>query len=649
MPTRDTDGRPYGFTRRGLLCGLAGGAALSIAGCTGDGGGADGGGIDPVKERVSVDPAEIQEGGTFRTALGEDIDTFDFPWSTVAQASVVHNLLYEGMVTTDATGKLYPWLAESWERVDVQDVGPADYEAYMRTAPYTDAGVPDVDAQVVVSHPDNDPATGEGRFLTVEEAPDAVADGTYGMHFRYSLHEGVTFHDGEELTADNVVASYRRVENSDLSGQLFDSLLHVAAADDYAVDLYVQEPDAAAVRELGGWPVFPTAVTDLPPEANDPREGNEPLGSGPFVFEDYRSTEFATLSRNDDWWFETDLKDWFDGSEAFPDGPVVDGVDIRFVPDPAQRSAALQNGELDMAYGLNASALTDYQAADDFRPSATDGAGYTFVQFPVRVEPWDDPRLRRAVNHLIPREAIVENVFEGWQEPAWVPLPPLAAREGTTDYDQLVSDLRSFNEHDPERAADLARQVVDERDVETPIQVTLETNSENDDRIRTVELIAQSMGNTEFFETNVETTEFLTFVGNLVGGEYHSRGRLAVIGLSGGFGPHGYAKAIHHPDNFAQCCNFQNVDDEELNEALRAARYGVDLVEDPQLRRERYEAVWERVLELNANSYTTHSVVVGVVDDAVEGFNSYPSTQDIVGYGLYSPMEEQITYLDRES
>lgn len=649
MTPGDADLVPHGLSRRGLLRGLAGATALSVAGCAGSPGAGDGAGVDPVKERVSVDPADIVEGGTFRTALSEDIDSFDPPWSSSAHASIVHNLLYEAMVTTDSTGRLYPWLAESWERVDVQDVGPGDYEEYMRTAPYTEEGAPDVDAQIVVSHPDNDPATGEGRFLTVEEAPDAVADGTYGMHFSFSLHEGITFHDGEELTADNVVASYSRYENSDLSGQLFDSLLHIAAPDDSTVDLYVQEPDAAAVRELGGWYVFPTAVTDLSPEANDPREGNDPLGSGPFVFEEYRSSDFVTFSRNEDWWFETGTKDWFDGSEAFPDGPVVDGVDVRFVPDRAQRSAALQNGELDMAYGLNASSLTDYQNAEDFRTSATDGAGYTFMQFPVHVEPWDDPRLRRAVNHLIPREAISENVFEGWQEPAWVPLPPLAAREGTTDYDALVSDLRSYNEHDPERAAELAQEVVDERDVETPIEVTIETNSENDDRVRTVELIAQSLGTTEFFETSVETTEFLTFVGNLLGGEYQSTGKFAVIGLSGGFGPHGYAKAIHHPDNFAQCCNFQNIDIQELNEALRAARHDIDVVEDPQLRRERYEEVWELVLEHNANSYTTHSVVVGVVNDDVEGFNSYPSTQDIVGYGLYSPMEEQITYLDRES
>ncbi len=628
---------------------MAGATALSVAGCASpsDGDGGDGG-VDPVMDRVSVDPADIQDGGTFRTAIGEDVDTFDVPWSSSAQASIIHNLLYEGMVTTDATGELYPWLATSWERVAVADVGPGDYEPYMRTAGFTERGLPDVEAQVVAAHPDNDPASGEGQFLTVEEAPDAVADGTYGMHFQFSLHEGITFHDGEELTADNVVASYSRVENSALSGQLFDSLLHVSAADDYTVDLYVQEPDAAAIRELGGWPVFPTAVTDLPPEANDPRQGNDPIGSGAFVFEEFQSQEVVRVSRNDDWWFETDRKDWFDGSADFPDGPVVDEIDIRIVSDPAQRSAALQSGELDMAFGLSASALSDFQAADAFRTSATDGAGYTFMQFPVGVEPWDDSRLRRAVNHLIPREQIVDEIFLGWETPAWVPLPPLAARDGTTDYEALEAELRSYNEYDPERAGELAQAVVDERGIETPIEVTLETNSETDDRVRTLQLIAESMANTEYFETNVETTEFLTFVGNLMGGQYQNTGKIGFIGLSGGFGPHGYAKAIHHPDNFGQCCNFQAIDDPALNEALREARYGVDVVEDPDLRRQRYEQVWERVLELNANSYTTHSINVGVVSDTVHGFNTYPSTQDIIGYGLYSPMEEQLTYLDRE-
>ncbi|WP_324758949.1 ABC transporter substrate-binding protein [Haloarcula sp. GH36] len=650
---------PDALSRRRLIQSAAGIAAATVAGCQGDGGsgGSDGGSgsIDPVQDRVEVTPSEIQEGGTFRTAVGSNPDTFEFAESSSAQASIMHNLIFEGLTTTSASGEIYSWLAESYERVDVQEASPADYTEYMTTAPYAEgeegAVFIDTDEQIVLQDPDNpdSPSAGdEARILTVNEAPDAVADGTYGMYFQFQLHEGVPFHNGEEMTADNVVASYNRLQNSSLSGQVYDSLLHIAADGDYTVDLYVQTPDAAAIRELGDFPIYPSEVTEnLELGQMDPRQGNTPLGTGPFELAEFANEDFVRFTKFDDHWFETGMKEWFDGPSEFPNGPVVDEVDISIISSDAQRSAALQNDEIDMAFGLTASTLTNFQESEEYRTAPTNGAGYTFLQFPVRQEPWTNAKLRRAVNKLIPRQTISDEIFQGWEQPAWVPLPPLAAGAGSTDYDAMVEDLQSYNTYDTEEATQIAQEAVDELGIETPIEVTLETNSDNDDRVRTVELIAESMNQTEFFDVTVNTKEFLTFISQLLSENYWQEGKLAFIGLSGGFNPHGYAKSVHHPDNFAQCCNFQNIDIQELNDQLREARYGVDVVEDPSLRAERYETVWETVLEQNANSYGTHSTLVGVVNDSVNGFNTYPSTQDIVGYAMYNAPDQQVTYLDQ--
>ncbi|MFB6074539.1 MAG: ABC transporter substrate-binding protein [Haloarculaceae archaeon] len=637
--------------RRELLAVLGGATLTGMAGCLGGNGNGNGNGgndqgVDPVQDRVTVDPADIEEGGTFRTAIGANIDTFDYPYSSSASSTVVHNLLYEGMITTSATGRIYPWLAESYDRKDVQETSATDYEPYMVTAEYNSDGVPQTDGQIVVAHPDNDPSSGQGKFLTVNEAPDAIDDGTYGMHYQFNLHEGITFHNGEELTAQNVVQSYERVQGSALSGQVYDSLLDIQAPDDYTIELYAQEPDAAAIRELGGLPVYPEETATLPPEKMDPRQGNTPLGTGPFQFEEFQNQQYVRVSKFDNYWFETGMKDWFEGSSDFPNGPVVDAVDIAIIPDPASRSAALQNNERDMVYGLNSSDLTDYQQADGYRTAATDGAGFTFLQFPVRDDPWTSKKLRQAVNHLIPREDIASNIFNGWVNPAWVPLPPVAARNGTTGYDQLVEDLRHYNEYDPDRADELAQQAIDENNIETPIQTTFLTNSDNDDRVRTLQLIVESLNQKDYFDVSVDTKEFLTLVQQILSPDFYQEGKMVMIGLSGGFNPHGYAKAIHSPDNFAQCCNFQNIDIDRLNSALEDARYGVDVVEDPDLRRQRYDDVWEIILEENANSYSHHDTVVGVTNNEhVHGFNTYPSVQNIVGYALYSPQDEQVAYL----
>ncbi|GAB3680326.1 hypothetical protein GCM10028857_02890 [Salinarchaeum chitinilyticum] len=635
--------------RRRILQGLGALGAASIAGCFGGGdGGGDGGGIDPVQNRVTVDPEDIVEGGTFRTAIAEPVDSFDVPYSSSAAASNVHGLLYEGMITTNASGAIKSWLASSYEQVDVQETEAADYEDYMITAEYEDE-IPQVEEQIVLRHPDNDPTSDEGQFLTVNEAPDAVEDGTYGMHYRFDLHEGVEFHDGEEMTADNVVASYERLQGSLNSGQLYDSLLDIQADGDYTVHLYAQLPDAQAIRNLGGWEIYPTAVTELPPEANDPRQGNTPLGTGPFTFEEYEDAQYVTLSKNENYWFETSKKDWYEGPDNFPNGPVVDAVDISIIPDPATRSAALQNDELDMAYGLTASTLNDYQSSEDYRTAATKGAGFNFLQFPVNVEPFTDARVRRAINHLIPRESIANNIFSGWENPAWVPMPPIASRFGTTDYDQLVDDLQSYNTYDREESDSLVEEAIEENDWETPIDVTIETNSNSDDRVRLVELVVESLNQSDYFSANMETyPDIPTWAQEFYSADYAQKGVLSFIGLSSGFGPHGYAKAIHHPDNYRQCCNFMNINDEELNEALQDARYGLEAVQDRQTRQERYDEIWEMILELNANSYGTHSTTVGVVRQGeVFGYNTYPSSQSVVPYATYSPSDEQIIYIDR--
>lgn len=640
----------WALPRRDVLSVLGAGGVAGVGGLAGClDGGAGGEDVEPIRNRVTVDPEDVVRGGTLRTALQGSPDTFDYGWSSQAFANTLINLVYEGLITTSASGELYDWLASDYEQVTVQDVGPRDYEPYMSAYPFED-GVLATDAQVVVAHPDDDPAVDdEGRALTTEEAPDAVADGVYGMHLRFELHEGVRFHDGTELTASDVVASYRRIEDSRMSAQLFDSLLDVQADGDYVVDIYAQEPDAAAVRELGGWPIYPSEHAALPGGEIDPREGTTPIGTGPWQLAAFEDESHARFARNEDYWFDTSRKDWFDGPTSFPNGPVIDEVDVRFVPDPAQRSAALQNGELDLVFGLGTDSLDDYRAAEGFRAAAADGAGYEFLQYPVNVPPWDDRRLRRAVNHLIPREQIAEDVYAGWETPAWVPLPPLAASEGTTDYQQLVTDLRHYNEYDPDRAEALVEDVVADRSLEPPIEAVVETNADDPDRVRAAQLVVDSLDRSAYFDARLDpVADVNTAVQRYQDETFYEEGRLVWIGLSGGFDPHDYAAGVHHPDNHGQCCNFQRIDDPELNDLLHDARFGVDVATDRDLRRERYDAVWERILELCANAYGTHGTIVGVVDDAVvHGFNAYPSQQDLLGYPLYAPVDEQLTYLDR--
>jgi ABC-type transport system substrate-binding protein len=637
-------------SRRKILGSTAGLTAASLSGCLGlfgdDGDGGDGGtSLDPVRDRVEVDPADIQEGGDLTFGLGAGIDSFDPAYSTSAPASNAQLLIYEGLVTQDAAGEVYPWLARSWsleETNEIEDSVEA-YSDYMVDAETDEDGNIVSENQIIIRDTENQ------QVLTTNEAPDAVEDGTYGMRYRAELHEGVTFHNGEEMTAENVVGAYDVYANSDNAAQTFDSFLHAERIDDYTVDIYAQVPDAEAESQLPV-EVYPSEhIEEYPNTGADPRNDFTPIGTGPFQFEDFSTEEFADFSKFDDYWLEDlglDSLEWWDGPDEFPAGPVVDNITIRIVTEDATRAAALNNNELDITYGLASNTYSDYRESEDFRLSVTNAGAYNFLQFPVTVEPWDNEQLRRGVNQLIPRETIAEQVYNGYRNPAYVPLPRLASAAGTEDYEALLDELQPQTEQDVEAATETIQEAIDEMGIETPIEATIETNTA-DDRVREVELIAQTMNQTDLFDISVETFDFNTLIQRIFGPEYYEQGRLVFIGLSGTFNPGSFYDAVNDVENFRQCCNFNRVDTPELSETADDARFSVDAVESQEYRGEQYDQVWSGLVEQSPNIYTVFGTNVAALSSDYVGHNTYTFSSQLLPYGLHAPEDEQVAYLDR--
>ena len=664
MGTQDADADSRVSSIRRRMLGALGAAGITtLAGCPGGSGNGteEGGGETQTQaQQQTATPSavdEIVEGGTLNVGLTSNPNSFDPPYSSGVPSTLVQNYFFESMVASDQQGNLYPWLAESYEVADVQETDRTEYADYMTTAPVTtnDDGVPIIDTpeQVVVQHPEDSLTDSAGnpvdevRILLRDGAFEAATDGVFGMRLRYNLHEGVTFTNGEELTAENVVRSYDRVENSQISAQYFNTFLAAEAVDEYTVDLYAQVPDAEAERALPYY-VFSTEQVDLDGGNLDPRQGNPPIGTGPWNFESFEDGNSFVVSLRDDYWMEdvgVENKEWYDGPEDFPNGPVIDEITHRFISEDAQRAAALQENEVDVAHGLTASAQTNFQDSADYQTKAVETGGYLFMQYPVQVAPFDQQNVRRAVNHLIPRQRMTDNIEEGWSRPAWTPLPELAYGAGTTDPEQLEEDLRPLNEFDPQRANEL----ISNADVETPIEVQIETNSDNQNRVQKVQAIAQAMNQTDLFDATVETFEFGDFVGRLLDPSYAERGNIAVIGLSGTFNPGSFVDATHDIENFAQCCNFQMVDFEPINEGIDEARFDIDVVGNQQERASRYDQLWRQVVETSANSYLDIDLTVGAHSNDIKGFDAYPFPEGMYSYATYAPQSQQITYIDRES
>ena len=661
--------------RRKVLQGIAGASIVGMAGCLG-GDDDDEVDIDPALERNEIDVDEIQDGGTLEVSIPRDsIDDYDAAESSAAEDTAVFSLVYDNLLTTDAEGTTELWMAEEYDAVDSQNVDYEDYEEYMREEEIVeiDGGIPIFDLDddlnlVLLQHPEDLEGAEEGdevRVLTRHEAEDAVDDGVYGTQVSGRLHEGIEFHNGDECTAGDIVGSYDRYVGSTNQGQVFDAFMYAEAPDGddgYEFNLYSLEPDAAAFVELPPIDLFPEEHHDLGPGELEPRAGGPvPVGTGPYEIAEFDEGSVLRLERTDNYWVEEvgleNLPD-YDGPADFPERPAIEEINVRFVPESSQRSAALEDGDLDVTYELASDARNNFMQSDDFDVSAQESTGYKFMQFPLEDTDeggaFAEAEVRQAVSALMPRQTIVDVVEQGWGSPAQAPIPEPASDFGTAmGYDELIEQEFAYSvEPDEERATEL----IEQSSFEAPIEVTIQTNADDDERIDKMSLVVDQLNQSGLFDAELETPAALGdwTTGDLYTDEAHiddaENNACAVIGLATGFDPHGYIEAIHDPENWNGCCNFYfppGTFDDEFVDLLNGCRFGADVAEDPDLRRERYDEFWEAHTDLMANTIVDYSLTTLTFNEDVAGVNCHPNTQSIFTYAVYAPLDEQIAYLDR--
>lgn len=200
-----------------------------------------------------------------------------------------------------------------------------------------------------------------------EEVPEPEED---GRRYTFKLREGVTFHDGEPFNAEAVVFNFNRWKNTDnpyhkgggsqtsdfayyssmFGGFDDESVIEsVEAVDEYTVRFNLSEPQGPFIKNIAMSPfgiASPKAVKE-----NAETFWRNPVGTGPFKFEEWNQGSTVRLSKYADWW-GTELAEDEGGG-----GPNVDRVVFRSIPDNTARVAALSAGELSAADGLTTTVL----------------------------------------------------------------------------------------------------------------------------------------------------------------------------------------------------------------------------------------------------------------------------------------------------
>lgn len=263
-----------------------------------------------------------------------------------------------------------------------------------------------------------------------EVLPDLVESYEYvdDTTYKCKLHEGVKFHDGTELTTEDVKFTYDMCREPDQQYTLAKDMnfIYIEPIDKYNFYLKTDAPNEATLRKATVVGIFPKHAQ----EGQDPMLMNTaPVGCGAFKFVSWEKDAEVVMEAFDD---------YFEGR------PDIDKLVFKVVPEASARLAGLEAGEIDMIVSVTTAQLPRLEAMEhvEVTHKATTREVYcninTFKEGPLL-----DLRVRQAINYAIDQEAIVQGVLDGYASPSKI----FSVKNFANYYDELEG-----YPYDPEKA-----------------------------------------------------------------------------------------------------------------------------------------------------------------------------------------------------
>ncbi len=221
-----------------------------------------------------------------------------------------------------------------------------------------------------------------------------------GKTYRFTLQEGVKFHDGSAMDSADVLFSIERAIATDsVNAQkaLFEPIESVAAEGAGTVIITLKRPTGHFLFNLG----WGDAIV-VGEESADGNKAN-PVGTGPFVFKRWVKGDRVELQRNDAYWGEP---------------AKLETATFRFIPDPAAAVSAMMAGDVDAFANFPAPEnMVQFEADPRFKVVIGSTEGETILSTNNGRPPFDDIRVRQAIAHAIDRKAIIDGAMFGYGTP----------------------------------------------------------------------------------------------------------------------------------------------------------------------------------------------------------------------------------------
>lgn len=275
--------------------------------------------------------------------------------------------------------------------------------------------------------------------LTTHDEKDEVAPGAAESWsfdeatntYTFKLREGLKFHDGEPLTAEDVkftIESIMDPDNGSENASNFEDVTKVEAADDQTVKISLKAPNVAMLDYLTIG-ILPKHLLEGKDLATDSFNQN-PIGAGPYKLTAWDQGQSITLEKNEDF---------------YRGAPKIDKVIFKIVEDTDARALQLQSGELDFAQ-ITPKAMEEFDGKDDFAVYSMKTADYRGIMYNFNVDLFKNNReLPAALSYAIDRDAIIKSVLLGHGQAAYSPLQ-------MGDYNN--EDIEKYS-YDPDKTMEL--------------------------------------------------------------------------------------------------------------------------------------------------------------------------------------------------
>ena len=307
------------------------------------------------------------------------------------------------------------------------------------------------------------------------------------------LRRGVKFHDGEELTSEDVVFTFGKLIDpvfvSPYKGA-YRMLASVRPLDTYTVEFTLKEPFVSFAEQLTTPPVVPAHRADS--------LSREPVGTGPYRFVRYDTDDQVVLAA---------FEDYFEGR------PNNSGIILKIVPDDTIRALELRKGSVDIVINqLPPDIVHQFEESGELQVIPSSGLDFMYVGVNMRDPVLSDKRVRHAIGYAINRQAIVDHLRRGLARVAQGPLIP----PQVWAFEPAVHRF----DYDPERAIGLLEEAgYRDPDGDGPLQrVRLTLKVSNIEEFVLQATVIQQDLRRVGIDVDVRSYEFATFFADVVNG-----------------------------------------------------------------------------------------------------------------------------------